>query len=318
MQKTCILNGFVVVAVISIIISIIIYALFDETLKTTNSLLFTVYQDKMMNNDKKLLLMHIPKTAGNSLEMAALNANIKWGKKIEITKSPLLIQEMCQKMNICNTPFGLHHVPIRKFIEYFENIKHIHNGLNNTIYEYLMDIYDKYYNLNNVNYFCVIRNPYNRVISEYQYSLYYQHPRHNLAEYNWSKYFYDRNTECSANAINFFIQNTIKKIKSLQNNNESFEYCYKGCHWISQYEYIFDQNGNQICKHIIHLENIEKEFYELLRLYDLEETIILPKRHINNHKICHNLQSDNISNKSKQMMQEFFYNDFDLWDNYTK
>jgi hypothetical protein len=126
--------------------------------------------------------------------------------------------------------------------------------------QFVKDYLDKY------DLFAVVRNPYTRCISTYFF--------------NNRKGYYENN---------YTIENMNKFIKeNLYENN----YSYYG-HFIPQYKFIYDQS-NQIVKHILKFENINNEFIDLMKLYNLID-----------------LTLDNIFMRSTK-------NSIDKWDDFQK
>ena len=83
--------------------------------------------------------------------------------------------------------------------------------------------------------FCVVRNPYSRIISEYRYST------------------KDRNR--STKRFNDFIRNMFKELTS-----DPYKF---DCHWVPQTYY------TRKCDHVLKFENLVDDFGKLMRLYNL-------------------------------------------------
>ena len=159
--------------------------------------------------DSKPFFIHIPKTGGTSIENIAKKYNIEWGRFYNfknILKHKITIPE-CSNW----------HLPIRY---YKDSIK------NNFL-------------------FTVVRNPYERVISQYKYIK------------QW-----DTKMPVSIGDLNKYIK--LLKTKNLVGNNMSFE----DCHLIPQIEYFKNEDGTIHNIEILRFENLQTDFSNLLRKYN--------------------------------------------------
>lgn len=118
--------------------------------------------------------------------------------------------------------------------------------------------------------FCVVRNPYTRVISEYKY----------------------RNSEISVDGLNRFISAKLDQTK----NNPYVD----DCHWLPQYNYV------KYCDHVLHFENLQEEFDNLMKQYNLNISL---DRHENKGK--ETLSVDDISSENKIKIRNYFSLDFE-------
>eukprot|EP01084_Bolivina_argentea_P102304 183282_1 len=248
----------------------------------------------------KLQFIHIPKTAGYSIaiETAAFHKyRICWGQYMfrdwlfaNYSKNSA---KRKYPMFTINTIYGtyttvLWHIPLKHLIKYISN---------NVLYNGSMSLeIMSYINLNHQ--FCIVRNPFSKIVSEYQQLPSLPGPIHDLWIKNFSK------IQCSANALNFWVKHI------LMDNNP---YCMRGCHFIPQYEFIFDENNKQMCKNVLKFENLSAEFNTLLDKYHLAHLISLNGIHKNHGKKCENLTVNELSNESKQIVRQKYKIDFDAF-----
>lgn len=158
----------------------------------------------------KLNFSHITKTAGSSIEDCASENQIQWGRNNFAFWKMIAIES---NINVID-PW---HIPIS-----FCKNKSIKNEI-----------------LSNNIFFTVVRNPYERCISEY------------FCVWNIDKQNMD---------INSYIN---KKLKYIQN----MEIKYNG-HFIPQHFYVYENNKKYI-NHVIYYENIKKSFDNLMKKYNL-------------------------------------------------
>jgi len=201
---------------------------------------------------KELKFIHIPRNAGSSIELFGKKKNIYWGQfdtELEKNKTELKISYW--------------HTPLYEFD-----------------YNFLLNYSNKY------NLFTVVRNPYEKCISEY----YFYKKWNRLEEQN----------EIELN--NYIISNLMDK-NNITNDG----------HFIPQYKYFFDKNMNLIVNHIIKFENINNEFNELMKLYNIN-------LNIKNFIINQSIKQFNINNLYKETIDKinsYYHIDF-LMFNYTK
>ena len=203
-------------------------------LNETNMMLF----NKSIGANKEgktLMFMHIPKTGGAGMADAAGKAGIGWGwgfSALQHINTPFW-GDFCRGCAQCkfdggedvgqSQPF---HTPLSCWIEDF--MKDAPKQTENTL--------QWYFDLDNVDYFCVIRHPFNKMVSEYAW-------RENLGippEY-----------DCSAKMMNQWLQ---LKMGQLQNGTMHSR---AGDHFFPQYDYVFDSQGDQICRHVIPIDQSE-------------------------------------------------------------
>eukprot|EP01083_Nonionella_stella_P091768 256629_1 len=244
----------------------------------------------------ELLLIHIPKTGGTSISETAWNNHICWGEHIQhITDTywRSIVFNICKTLNICG--ISIWHIPTRYILQYIHANEDEKHSLS------------LYFNQQLYDYFCVVRNPFTRIISQYQYSILWSWK--NLNKYGWSDTFgrYPKHKRmwCTAKALNFWIKYYLIAA------NESL--CVDDCHWAPQYQYIFDSYGNRICNHILHFENLTMEFNALMHKYNLHQLLDLNGTHFKPAAFCKQLSLDDVSEETKRLIYEFYEIDFNTF-----
>eukprot|EP01084_Bolivina_argentea_P309488 535337_1 len=210
---------------------------------------------------------------------------------------------ICHQLGICNggSPW---HIPLSVWMKYY-SMKGRRNK--NQI--------SKYYNLENVDYFCVVRNPLTKIISEYKYLVSSRSSSEsfgaNLLQNEVD--LYDEHDFCDENVMNLWIQKAIIKYQKLLNKNSKLYYCERGCHFVRQYDFVYDEMDKQICKHIIHFENLNEELNDLLLEYNLPEiSKELLQIHDNVGAYCSDahLYVLNLTNYTKSIVYNMYKKDF--------
>ena len=214
-----------------------------------------------MNN--ALQLSHITKTAGSSIEASSKKNNISWGVNNQN------LWKLIQK-----------HTETR-------NAESWHTPLSFVTDDFLIELKKTY------NFFCIVRNPYERAISEYYCRF-------------GSIYFFQK-SNISINELGLFnrhLNNGLLKIRDkFQNNNY-----HHLAHWQKQHFYFLKNKKLIIDKsHILKFENLQTEFDMLLKQYN----IILPLTERISYAICDkffgvaDLNKENIC-----LINEIYYEDF--------
>lgn len=202
-------------------------------------------------NSEKLMFIHIPKTAGTSVETYAKTHNIKWGRHV---KYPRPVKKV-------SAPYW--HIP------------------------------PKYFNRNNSPYkgkilFAIVRNPYERIISEYKYrNEIFPKNKKNVNKKNVNK-----------KNLNEFIHNA--EIIYDKNN-----FCFDG-HLLPQNEFVDSKTE------ILKIENLDKEFSNLMKKYNYPD-----KKLGKSFKTSTNLSVKDLDRKSINIVNNIYHEDFNNFG-YTK
>ena len=247
-----------------------------------------------------LTFIHIPKTGGSTIEDISKKYNYQWARWNDLFNKKLYSFKKFGGRNIINCHSW--HTP--SYLTY--NFAIFNKTKQLTLYQQLNS------NENgNTNTFCIVRNPYTRLISEYNYQ-----------------------TACHPNTeINQFLQ------KSIISFYFDKRYNYQDCHFIPQYKYIYEiwndtimglndsnnifhiptqwtQNHDFInnehrvtCKYILKQENLNDEFDVLMKVFNQSMNMafaneIAQELRNSKHKLAlSNVRGDKIANCKKNQIE---------------
>ena len=237
---------------------------------------FPTMENKLRSScPPRLEFLHIPKTGGTTIEeTATMQANIAWGschfhlnyrkpwkicprKLITPTKSSSPSTKKWPKHKLLR---NLWHYPLH----WLENnhtitVRHIpsnpyHNlAARGNIPPASCSVVDQ-----ELRFFAVIRNPYERAISAYYYQAEFKHKK----KLQYQKF------------MNKWIYKQCVEYRKYSNDPNIIGYENRSVFYIPQYEYIFDNHGRRRVQHILHFENLTHEFNELMNMYNLNISLL--------------------------------------------
>jgi len=243
-------------------------------------------QFEYITESKKLYFIHIPKTAGSSIAelfLEKLNIEVGYGYykyQNKHLKTSDLLDENLKDPKLLN--LSAWHIPFSFLNKKYQN-----------------DI------LKNYKIFAVVRNPFDRIISEYGFWIkYYNNNKNKYFNFTLKKIKEIYNTfEATPQNLNNFIHKVL--------GNNKYEYELDG-HLIPMYKYVYI-NKTELIADILKYENLNTEFN-----YFIENNKIkiakdsLLKIHVN--KSGTQLTRKHLDNKSIKLIQEYYKKDFEIFE----
>lgn len=168
------------------------------------------------------------------------------------------------------------------------------------------------YKRNNII-FCMVRNPYDRVVSDFKYwiKFYHQQKKSRLSKYYHAllkqiEDIYDKDFRINKENMN-------KVIKKLY-NTKKYEYALDG-HLIPQYKYVYtiiDKKLVKIVDHVLYFENFEtnlkkfkNKYATLIRNQDIQNTHLNPSPS--------DLSASELTQENKEIIYKYFKIDFEAF-----
>ena len=248
-------------------------------------------KEKRTNNTKPLVFLHIPKTAGSTIEKWGSMNGYSWGYCLFRT---LNHADHCpfnpkfEELNLNGLPHDpFWHRPIQRLPAKLQGLYS-----NSTI-------------------FTIVRNPFEKIVSEYYYK----------------RTLKPRSKENEKDKFNRWIIQSLKQFSGCIQRGGSSEpkhlslkpddiknkscYFHNGGHLIPQYDYIFDENGKKMVDHILRFENFTAEFLELVR--DINFTADTDIR-LRERKDSSKLTVEDLSPRAKGFIRNVYKRDFELGD----
>lgn len=238
----------------------------------------------------RLEFVHIPKTGGTVIESEAARHNITWA--ICHFAYPQAAVRISMNETIC--PEGSLKYPWPKQEKYHQcpwwHVPPQYLELQGA------NPYD------GANLFAVVRNVYDRIISEYYYMGTY------LTE----------NTADELNDVaefNAWLDDLLRRVAQMRrgdigrNRTGNAAYFINAGHWIPQYHYIFEHR-RQLVKHVLRFENLAEDFHALMDVYNLP--LRLPKKQVRkSHE--KKLGVFNMTLKNLELIEMIYEDDFLEW-----
>jgi len=193
----------------------------------------------------KLKFIHITKTGGTSIENIAKENGIYWGR-------------YDQDLKFLGSVFW--HIPFQ-FCE--------RNSEKNRL-------------IDNFEFFVVVRNPYDRCVSEY-----------------FCPWGGPRDNKRTKKQMNQYI--SMKMIKIINDGEHNMN----TNHFMPQFRYVYDEKGNRIVKNILKFENLKEEFDRLMVKYGIPLALNSHDNYSNK-----NLSANDLDESTIKLIQKVYEKDF--------
>ena len=213
--------------------------------------------NNVLNSKRKMVtLLHIPKTGGSTIEDTAKKYGYRWARwNNQLNKKYYSLKKIDGK-NILNCHAW--HVP--PYLTY--NFSIFNRKKQETLYNQL-----------NLDTFCVVRNPYTRLISEYNFET-ACHPKREINQFlqkSIKRFYFNKQynfQDCHfIPQYKYIYQNWNDTIMGLQSWDSNSTVNYIPKQWIDNHDFKNDEN-RLTCKYILKQENLNKEFQVLMNIFN--------------------------------------------------
>ena len=224
--------------------------LFYICLLILSSLVCLFYLSRFIKHSVEQFIefIHIQKNAGTTIENIANDVNIKWGRfKPEH-------REYSSRNGKFNDKCSYWHIPPKDFD-------------NNLIYD-------------ENETFCVLRNPYDRIVSEYKYR--------------------NKNEKHTPEKMNSWIKEHLIP--------ENYQQGGLNCHFLPQSDFIYDAQNNKACDNILDFDNLTSEFNNLTELHDIDLKL---NDEIKHNQTIKSVTISDLDNDVKRLIRNIYKRDFD-------
>jgi len=155
-------------------------------------------------------------------------------------------------------------------------------------------------------FFCVKRDPYSRVVSEFRYRKGQQLGMHSIPSFLNAELLRKRvgPYPCSPEGLSNFVLDDLDNFSSTPSRSHAYD---GSCHMLPQSSYIWEGNITW-CKHIIALEDFPKSFNNLMAESGCEVRLDSPKT--NDAEACEGLTTEDLTPAAKQRIREAYKEDF--------
>jgi len=222
--------------------------------------------------DGNLEFIHIPKNAGTSVENAGQAQGVDWGAYSQ-TWTALNYEVYVGHGRFC--PWV--HVPPAQ-------VRDKPNPYNNTLKDN----------------FCVTRDPYDKMVSEYTFRA--GGTKTVLKQrLNLNGTGVDEDLKCTAEGLNLYLKESLHKYK----DGDRF---YTACHFLPQSEFVWGPDGHQWCDIILRLEEFPEAFDDLME--SRRSPVRLLEEASNPSELCANVSSADLNAEVRALIDEVYYDDF--------
>lgn len=238
-------------------------------------------------NIKQIYFIHIPKTAGTSIEHIFYE---KGGCVSSCFFHKLQRNDILENKNYDN--ISLWHIPLQYFKQSF---------FNNIMSEYTL--------------FTIVRNPYERIVSDFKFWIQFYNARHGNTKRKLSyiekhllkqiKTIYENNFTLDKQNLNAFINNVLDVDEYMTSLDG---------HLIPMYHYLVDKNGNNISNvDILKHENLNNDFNDFVKKHNINMPSDVTRKYKSNVSEK-TLSISDISDENVRLINDIYKKDFERFD----
>jgi hypothetical protein len=241
------------------------------------------YVHSIKDTKRKLYFVHIPKTAGTTIEeVGGLQAELAWGS-CRFNHKPK------RPGKICQYPPGQFEWPTK--IGWWHLPPHFFPLLGSNPYE-------------NADLFAIVRDPIDRLLSEFYYVC---RKEHNI---NWHGIDCNRSRIHEPAYLNEWLQDKLQTI--VQNRSSAETYLFDNGHYTPQYDFVVTKGKVRTMDYVLRMKDMGSEFHWLMKAYGINAT--LPKVKSNAARNdTHDLTVEHLDGTTMALVEQLYQNDWSLF-----
>lgn len=253
---------------------------------------------------KPLAFIHIPKTGGTTIEDVGRDHGARWGRFYRTKRSGVICAETRAWKE--GSDYVLVHPRVDGFLAIWASFMFGIMRVGNVAHHpaWMLPDWDNPY-LGGRN-FCVFRNPYTRMISQYKFLI---AGKWDPEQVNMTGHPMGQFPACTPVDMNHVLQVSIKRYKY---GNGLWKYL-QDFHIFPMYDYAFGPDGRQWCHHILKMETLASDFNALMEKEGLP--MRLPEEKVSNPAAAcsgRRLTFDDLTDETKALIEDVYRKDFEI------
>ncbi|KAL3935563.1 MAG: hypothetical protein SGBAC_008942 [Bacillariaceae sp.] len=244
------------------------------------------YVNSIKDTKRNLVFVHIPKTAGSTIEDVGAKTKLSWGScrfnhrpKRALCKKPKMLypNEFEWPMKV-----GYWHIPPYYFPLMGSNP------------------------YRNVDLFAIIRDPLERLLSEFYYVC-----RKKLKPEYWDIIDCNRTRVHEPEYLNYWLRREINNSKSsLDMTRTAKDVLFRNGHYTPQYDFLVSPDQVRMVDYVMHMKNLKDEFQPLMDAYGINAA--MPPRKANVAHEERDLSAEHLDHDTNAMVNDRYGKDFEL------
>jgi hypothetical protein len=249
------------------------------------------YVRSIKDTKRKLIFVHIPKTAGTTIEeVGALGAKSAWGSCL-FNHRPK--RRYDNNRVLCKYPPGQFEWPMN--IGYWHLPTQMFPIMGTNPYE-------------GADLFAVVRDPDDRLLSEFYYIC------RRKVTIRWDGTACNKTRVHEPNYMNGWLQKKLTHTPTSELSHK--DYLHENGHFTPQYEFIVSSGDIRMVDYVLRMDNLQSEFPALMKAYGINASLPINKR--NSARNDTDLEATHFDETTETLIHKKYGHDFDLMQRTAK